>query len=754
MEMIARRIRIRGVVQGVGFRPFVFRLAQRYGVRGWVLNGDAGVEILAEADAGALDEFLGALRAEAPPAARISEIMVEAAPCGDHATFEIRASLSAAAPTVRISPDLAICDDCTRELRAADDRRRGYVYINCTNCGPRYSIIQRLPYDRAHTTMSAWPLCGACRDQYDDPRDRRFHAQPVACEACGPTCRLIECAGGTPPGAANASGPQAVRRTAELLRKGAIVAIKGVGGYHLACDARRPDAVRLLRERKFRKEKAFAIMACDLAEAAALVELSAAHAALLTGAARPIVLARRRVELAGVAPDTDQLGVMLPYAPLHHLLFDAGAPHPLVLTSGNRSNEPIAYRDDDALERLSGIADAFLTGERPIARRIDDSVVTVRDGRPFVIRRARGLAPLPVAALPADEPILALGADLKNALTLVVRGEAIVSQHIGDLDEYETQRAFEQTVADLLDMYEIDRNRLTVAHDLHPEFFSTRFAQRLNAKRRIAVQHHRAHVASVAAEHGRLDQPLIGVALDGTGYGDNHGIWGCEIVTGSVRGGLVRRAWLRPVQMPGGDAAARFPVQAAAAFLQELDEAPDFSKPPFEFPPRFRDACRLIERNVRCFKSTSMGRLFDAVAALVGFTREISYEGQAAMWLEHRAALSQGDAPPYPFDGCDPRAMLREIIADRRRGEPIERIAARFHAGLADGLSRRVTEMEEAREGAIVALSGGVMQNELLVARLSSRLSAAGLRVITNSAVPVNDGGIGLGQAALAACSA
>lgn len=755
MEPVARRIHIRGVVQGVGFRPFVYRLAQRCGVRGWVLNGEAGVVIHAEATCGQLDGFLAALRAESPPAAQVAELIISDAEPEHCADFVIRVSRASGAPTVRISADLAVCDDCLRELRAAGDRRRGYAYINCTNCGPRYSIIEKLPYDRPHTTMRAWPLCASCRAEYENPGDRRFHAQPVACARCGPDYELHEPGAGTSGASGHFGVTQkaaaAITRSAELLRGGAILAIKGIGGYHLACDARQSGAVERLRERKFRKEKPFAIMARDLDEAAELVHLSGEHVRLLTGAARPIVLAPMRGELPGVAPDNHQLGVMLPYAPLHYLLFDAGAPHPLVLTSANRSSEPIAYRDDDARRRLDGIVDAFLVGQRPIVRRVDDSVVTVRDGRPMVLRRARGLAPLPVTTLPTQRPILALGADLKSAVALVVRGEVIVSQHIGDLDEIETQSAFEQTVADLLDMYEIPREELIVAHDLHPEYFSSRFARRFPAARRVAVQHHRAHVASVAAEHGLLDEPLIGLAFDGTGYGDNHGIWGCETFVGSVRGGLERRAWLRPVQMPGGDAAARFPVQAAAAFLHELMDETDLSRPPFEFPTRYRDACRLIERNVRCFKSTSLGRLFDAVAALLGFTREITFEGQAAIWLEHRAAQFTGAAPPYPFDGYDPRPMLRAIIADRLRGEPVECIAARFHVGLAEGFAHCVLEMSAGAAGAHVALSGGVMQNQLFTERLTTLLRGHGKCVWVNSAVPPNDGGIALGQAAICA---
>lgn len=754
----ARLIRVTGVVQGVGFRPFVWRLAQAHGIVGWVRNTGAGVEIHAEGLAAALDAFTSALETEAPPAALVDSVAGEPAAATGSSGFEIRHSSGAARPTVRISPDLAVCDDCLRELRDPADRRRGYPYINCTRCGPRYSIVLSLPYDRPRTTMRDWPMCTECAAEYADPADRRFHAQPAACPRCGPGYALRAPASGRQPAAAPDAdaGSEAIARCAGLLRDGRIVAVKGLGGYHLACDARNAAAVEALRMRKFRKERPFAVLAADLDVAEGLVQLDAAARVLLTSVARPIVLAPARVALPGVAPDSAELGVMLPSVPLHHLLFDAGAPPVLVLTSGNRAGEPIAYLDDDALERLGGIADAFLIGERPIARRVDDSVVRAGAAGPVVLRRARGLAPGVVARLPAGRPILAVGADLKNAVVVVVDGEAIASQHVGDLDHLGAREAFARTIADLLEMYDVDRAALVVAHDAHPAYASSAHARELTAAMHLPVQHHRAHIASVLAEQGALDEQVVGVALDGTGWGDDGAIWGCELFTGSVAGGLVRAAHLRPAVLPGGDAAAHWPVQAAAGFLGQVADAPAAGEAPFDFPRRYAQAAGLVARNVRCFPTTSAGRLFDTAAALLGFTREITYEGQAAVWLEHLARGAAAAAPyPMPFRGgeLDFRPLLGGLIADRRRGGDPAVAARAFHGGLAAGLAAAVLALRDRCGGSTAVLSGGVFQNELLSGELRAQLAAAGMQVWQNRAVPPNDGGIALGQAALAACA-
>ncbi|HEX6879708.1 MAG TPA: carbamoyltransferase HypF, partial [Terriglobales bacterium] len=622
-----------------------------------------------------------------------------------------------------------------------------YPYINCTDCGPRYTVVLRLPYDRPNTTMKDWPLDPYCAEEYRDPTNRRFHAQPVACPTCGPSyfLRFEEDV---------VRGSSAVRRAAEMLRAGQVLAIKGLGGYHLACDARNAASVSALRDRKFRKEKPFAVMARDLDEARELVELSPEAEALLRSTARPIVLAKAKVTLEGIAPDTCELGVMLPYTPLHHLLFAAGAPPSLVMTSANRSSEPIAYKDDEAADRLSGIADAFLVGERPIARRVDDSVA--RDGvfGPAVLRRARGYAPGAVSRIPCRQPVLALGADLKNAITLVVDGQAFVSQHIGDLEHYEAFRAFQETISDLLSMYEVKLEETLVVHDAHPQYYSTVHADALRCSSNLAIQHHRAHVASVLAEREAWDKRVVGVSFDGTGYGDDGTIWGGEIFVGSIKQGFRRVAHLRTAALPGGDAAAHFPVQASAGFLAQLDDCPAMTNAPFHFPARFRTALDLVRKSVRTFSTTSVGRLFDTAAALIGFTREITFEGQAAMWLEQLALqASNTDSYPLPFQGVefDFRPLLQSVIRDRQSGRDPRQIARAFQRGLASGVLNCILQVCETQGLDTVVLSGGVFQNELLLHDVKSLLQDKSVAIWTNHFVPANDGGISLGQAALAA---
>ena len=740
-------IRVRGVVQGVGFRPFVYRLARANTLGGWVLNGEEGVEIYLEGAEQGLQAFVRQMKAQPPPAANIAEMDVQSvAPLGVN-EFTIRESQRRERPTVRMSPDLPVCADCLAELFDPRNPRYGYPYINCTNCGPRYTVVLGLPYDRSNTTMKDWPLDDYCAGEFRDAGNRRFHAQPVACPACGPNYYLQ-------PQAKTLAGTEAaIHHAVQLLNAGKILAVKGLGGYHLACDARNPAAVAAVRERKYRKEKPFAVMARDLDEARRLVELSSESERLLTSPARPIVLAPAKTELIGVAPHNDELGVMLPYTPLHHLLFAAGAPEALVMTSANRSSEPIAYEDEDALQRLSGIADAFLIGQRPIARRVDDSVA--RDGvfGPVILRRARGYAPGAVAKLPCEGPVLALGADLKNTITLVVDGQAFVSQHIGDLEHYEAFRAFQETISDLVAMYEVDWDELLVAHDAHPQYASALHALELKVPRRVAVQHHRAHVASVLAERGEWDKRVVGVSFDGTGYGDDGGIWGGEIFIGSVKDGFERVAHLRNATLAGGDAAAQYPVQAAAGFLSQLDVLPDMTAAPFNFPERFGNALELVTKGVRTFSTTSMGRLFDTVAALLGFTREISYEGQAAMWVEQQARrVSTTEAYSFPFADTelDFRPLLQSVVRDRQRGRDPGEIARAFQRGVAAGLRNCVTSL--CREYCLdtIVLSGGVFQNELLLADIKPLLEGEAFHVWTNHVVPPNDGGISLGQAALA----
>jgi hydrogenase maturation protein HypF len=743
----ARSIKVHGVVQGVGFRPFVFRLARANTLAGWVLNAQEGVEIFLEGADQSLASFVQTLQTEPPPAAVITGIEVrDSNPIGLR-DFTIRETVGREHPTVRISPDLPVCGDCLRELFDPADRRYEYPYINCTNCGPRYTVTTALPYDRANTTMKAWALGEFCAREYSDPADRRFHAQPVACPSCGPGFYFrgheTEVRG---------NGASIVAAV-EFLRAGKIVAIKGLGGYHLACDARNAQAVETLRSRKYRKEKPFAIMARSIERARSLVALSSEAEELVLSSARPIVIASARIGLQGVSPGNRDLGVMLPYTPLHHLLFHAGAPEILVMTSANRSSEPIAYDDQDALDQLSGIADGFLIGERPIARRVDDSVARAGVFGPAILRRARGYAPGAVAMLPSQRPILAVGADLKNTITLVVGGQAFVSQHIGDLEHYGAFRAFQETIRDLVSMYEVDWRDLLVVHDMHPQYVSSGYAGELCRAETRSVQHHRAHVASVLAERGEFHKSVVGVSFDGTGYGDDATIWGGEFFVGSVAEGFERVAHLRGASLAGGDAAANFPVQAAAGFLSQVDGLPDVMGAPFFFPERYYNAKELVRKGVRTFPTSSMGRLFDAAAALLGFTREVSFEGQAAIWLEQLArSVLAAEAYAFPFvdSELDFRPLLRKVASDRWGGRDPAEIARAFQGAVASGLCEAVHTLAGTFSTDTVVLSGGVFQNELLLEDIQSILGSGHLQVWTNHSVPTNDGGISLGQAALA----
>jgi hydrogenase maturation protein HypF len=743
----AYTLQIRGVVQGVGFRPFVYRLARANGLTGWVSNVEDGAEIHLEGEEPALLFFLDQLKIEPPPAASISSLHLESTDLIGCSEFVIRTSRDQQQPTTPVAPDLPICERCLQELFDPADRRYLYPYTNCMNCGPRYTVIRSLPYDRANTTMSGWPLDPFCASQYGDPRNRRFHAQPVACPQCGPryTLRIKD--------AVLSGDENVIPEAVAKLQAGKILAVKGLGGYHLTCDARNIVAVGDLRTRKYRKEKPFAVMARNVETAREIVHLTTEGERLITSIARPIVLAASKIDLPGVAPDSDGLGVMLPYTPLHHLLFAAGAPSVLVMTSANRSSEPIAYEDEDALRSLSDIADAFLIGERPIARRVDDSVARAGVFGPAILRRARGYSPSVVTSLPTDRPILALGADLKNAITLVVDGQAFVSQHIGDLEHYQAFRAFQETVDDLLSMYRIDRGQLLVVHDAHPQYVSVSHASEIGADALCSVQHHRAHIASVLAERGAWDARVVGVSFDGSGFGDDGAIWGAEFFAGSVRSGFERVAHLRRASLPGGDAAAAHPVQAAAGFLAHLDGLPDMTTAPFSFPARYLDASAMVRRDLRTFTTTSAGRLFDTVAALLGFTREITFEGQAAKWLEQLASRETvSDTYPLPFveSQLDFGPLLTQVIEDRLRGRPASEIARAFHHGIAFGIATAARELSENQKTRVVVLSGGVFQNELLLSDLQTLLTGSNLEIWTNHAVPANDGGISLGQAALA----
>ena len=706
-----RRYRVTGIVQGVGFRPFVYSLAARHGLAGFVLNDGSGVVIEAEGEAAALDRFDSGLREEGPPLAHVAEVLAEElAPIGESG-FRIVESSEAGDVRALVPADVATCDDCLSELFDPDDRRYRYPFTNCTQCGPRLTIVRAVPYDRANTTMAAFVMCADCRREYEDPADRRFHAEPIACSACGPQLSMPL--------------DEAVAR----LLRGEILAVKGLGGYHLACDAGDEDAVARLRARKHREEKPLALMTT---EPERLVRLDAEERALLESPARPIVLARRLHEAPvadAVAPRTAWLGVMLPYTPLHHLLLhDAG--RPLVMTSGNVSDEPIAFADDDARERLGGIADAFLTHDRQIFRRCEDSVV--RGAYP--VRRSRGYVPsalrLPVAA---RAPVVAAGAELKATFCIARAGDAYLSPHLGDLDSELAFQAFRTDLELYLEMLGVEPE--LVAHDLHPEYLSTKWAldQELEP---VAVQHHHAHAAACLAEHEEVG-PALAVVFDGTGYGTDGTLWGGELLRCDLAS-FERVAHLEPIPLPGGEAAIREPWRVAAVHLERAGRPV-----PFE---RWQTVRGTLKVNAPL--SSGMGRLFDAVAALLGVREHVTYEGQAAIELEQLA----GDTPAEPYDWRfgDAAALVRAVHDDLADGRPRADIAAAFHEAIAAATADACAEAASPRT---VALSGGTFQNVRLLSSTRRRLEEFGFRVLMHRHVPPNDGGISYGQAAVAAAS-
>ena len=739
---------VSGLVQGVGFRPFVWREATALGLAGWVGNDASGVVLEAEGDADAVAALLDALT-RPPPLARVDGVRSEElAPLGGRG-FEVRSSATVGARRALVSPDTATCADCQRELHDPDDRRFRHPFVNCTSCGPRFTIVVSVPYDRSRTTMAGFPLCVDCRSEYDDPADRRFHAEPVCCPACGPQLRLLDAAGhdlaGAPVGA-----------TARLLDEGRVVAIKGLGGYHLAADARQEDAVATLRRRKHREDRPFAVMVRDLAMARELCQVGPEEQALLTSAARPIVVLRRApgaVVAASVAPRTPDLGVMLPYSPLHTLLLEACA-RPLVLTSGNRSDEPIAFHDTDAVERLAGIADAFLMHDRPIRTRVDDSVSTVVRGRVVPIRRSRGYVPNPVL-LPqeAPEPVLACGSALKNTFCIARGRQAFVSHHVGDLDDYRTMQSYGDGVAHLSALLDVDP--AVVAHDLHPDYPSTRWAEECPGVRLVGVQHHHAHIASCLADNGAAG-PAIGVAFDGLGLGDDGTAWGGEFLVADLAGAQ-RVAHLDRVPMPGGDAAAQQPWRMAAAHLDAAyaGSIPAGLAVAERQGPRWDQVLSVARTGVNAPLTSSAGRLFDAVAALLGVRDAITYEGQAAIELEHVADPHERGSYPVPTS-TDPvgrvqvGVLVRALVDDFTRGTTVPVVAARFHNALADVVLDVCRRVRDERNLVVVALSGGVFQNALLLSRCLDRLESDAFTVLTHRQVPPNDGGISLGQAAVA----
>lgn len=752
LEALERlRIEIEGAVQGVGFRPWVFRRACDLGLKGWVVNGNQGVVVEIEGLRSVVERFREALDRDLPPNAAVVAVRDMWLDPAGYDGFTIRESDTEGERRVPVLADIATCEDCRREVADVGDRRHGYPFTNCTHCGPRFSIIESLPYDRPRTTMRGFTMCEDCRSEYDDPADRRFHAQPNACPRCGPNVAWWSGAG-----TERVRGAAALAVAVHALRDGAIVAVKGLGGFHLMVDARSADAVDRLRRSKPRRARPFALMALDLADARRLVHVDETGERLLTSPAAPIVLLPRRPDAAvdaGVAPGNPYLGVMLAYTPLHRLLL-AIAGFPVVATSGNLSDEPICTDEHDAVDRLREIADGFLIHDRPIARHVDDSVVWVVRDRPRMLRRARGYAPAPVRLGAAVPPILAVGAHFKNSVALGVDRQVFVSQHIGDMAAPKALNAFERVIDDFLELY--DTLPVAVAHDSHPDYASTHWAKaHLPHVERFAVQHHHAHLASVLAENG-VDELTLGVTWDGTGYGDDGTIWGGEFLLGDCRE-FRRVAHLREFRLPGGEAAVREPRRVALALLEGLQEeglsVPLTLAPMQSFGPRQVPLLlEMLRGGVNAPRTTSAGRLFDAVASLVGLRQYVDFEGQAAMELEY--AAGGGTAEPYPFplrDGdpfvLDWGPLVAAIVEDLAEGVGSSVVSARFHAALAAGIVAVARRVECPR----VALSGGCFQNRRLVESTAAALEAAGFQVLLNDRVPPNDGGISLGQVAVAA---
>ncbi|MFB7650735.1 MULTISPECIES: carbamoyltransferase HypF [unclassified Streptomyces] len=787
----ARRARVvvRGVVQGVGFRPFVYGLATDLRLAGHVTNTGDGVLVEVEGPTGDVDLFCARLAPGAPPLAVVDSVETTEVPATEERGFSIVPSGAGGRVRTLVAPDTATCRDCLAELADPADRRHRHPFITCTHCGPRFTIVTGLPYDRAQTTMAGFPLCADCDREYRDPADRRFHAQPVACPACGPRLRLVTADGRdavAPDGSASGADPVAAARA--LLSAGAVLAVKGIGGYHLACDATRPEAVAELRRRKARGAKPFAVMARDVPDIEHLVHLGPVERQLLTGAVRPVVLMRRRTDVRpapgaplpadGVAPGSPDLGVMLPYTPVHHLLLGTtdpdgpgDAPRLLVMTSGNLSGEPIVTDDDEALERLAGLADAWLTHDRAIHVPCDDSVVRVCDGEPLVLRRSRGYAPLPVTLPVPVAPALAVGGDLKNVFCLGQGDRAWLSAHIGDMDDLSTQRALGRAARQLESVTGVRPEVLVT--DTHPAYRSASWARRHAGGRPVLrVQHHHAHIASVLAEHGVPEgERVIGVAFDGTGHGDDGAVWGGEFLLAGYDG-FRRFAHLAHVPLPGGDAAVRRPYRMALAHLHAAGLAAGPGLPcTAACPP---DELVLLQQQLKtglnCVPTSSMGRLFDAVSSLAGVCHHAGYEAQAAIELEAAAVLAgddTGEDPRHTFhltagrrrdDGtpllADPAPLLAAVVEDVRRGTPAAVVAARFHHAVAR-LVRTVCAAAREETGLrTVALTGGVFANTVLSSACARGLRADGFTVLRHREIPPNDGGLALGQLVVAARAA
>jgi hydrogenase maturation protein HypF len=754
-ETQRRRIRVNGIVQGVGFRPFVYRLAHDLSLAGFVINDSSGVEIEIEGDLSQLENFRAALEETPPPLARIDSCLWEDIPPTGERRFRIDGSRSDKQAATLISPDIGVCEDCLREMHDPADRRFRYPFTNCTNCGPRFTIVEGVPYDRPKTSMKVFPMCPDCSREYHDPLDRRFHAQPVACPVCGPKLAAHD-------GTREVAVDDPVAWAVSALREGRILALRGLGGFHLAVDATNDDAVRRLRERKRRQLKPLAMMAPDLDRIQRFCHVSPEEADLSTGMRRPIVLLRRREDDRTIAPsvvyDNRYFGFMLPYTPLHYLLLESGF-DALVMTSGNLSEEPIAIANEEALRRLGDIADCFLLHDREILQRCDDSIVRYLSGEMRMIRRARGFVPQPVNLLhDFGESVLAVGPELKNTVALTRGKQVFLSQHIGDLDNPAAFGFFEHCIEHLKTVLEIEPS--VIACDLHPEYLSTKWAKSQESLPVVEVQHHHAHLVSVMAERG-VEEPTVGIILDGTGYGTDGTIWGGEILMGDARS-FRRLHFLDPVGLPGGTAAIREPWRMALSYLRYAYDADSVSaRLPLAdavTPENRRIIFQMLDRQLNCPMTSSAGRLFDGVAALTGLCYHNNYEAQAAIALEMAASERTTRLPDSTTrtevpEGQGPlsfKHLVRGVVEQLESGLPAAEISVRFHTALAELFIAAAKNACVAYTIDRVALSGGVYQNALFLDYMVRRLTAEGLAVLTHSEIPTNDGAVALGQAVIA----
>jgi hydrogenase maturation protein HypF len=754
-ENVARKIHVKGIVQGVGFRPFVYAQAVKNDLTGWVRNSSSGVEIELNGSSEAIETFLDTLSHQPPPLARIDEIKESSCLPNGYTKFEIIPSLAQPGEFIPISPDMTICADCRTELFDPANRRFRYPFINCTNCGPRFTIIKDTPYDRPKTTMSGFAMCPDCHNEYEDPLDRRFHAQPTACPVCGPQVWFET------GGQVQSRRQEALQTARTWLQEGKILAVKGLGGYHLACDAANPAAVAELRRRKKRSDKPFALMAFDTTAIQRHCTVSLEEKHLLTSRQHPIVLLERLADssiVADVAPAQRSLGFMLPYTPLHLLLLEPapGFPDSLVMTSGNLSEEPIAFEDEDAFARLTPIADGFLMHDRPIHMRVDDSVARVFTCGPQLLRRARGYAPDPVQLSQAVPPILATGAELKNTFCLSRERYAFLSHHIGDLENYETLVSFETGIAHYENLFRISPEMIAI--DLHPNYLATRYGTQRASDQHlplIQVQHHHAHLAACLADNSWDSiEPVIGLTYDGTGYGTDGAAWGGEVLFGGYAG-YQRKFHLAYTPLPGGDVAVRKPARMALAHLWQANLDWELELAPVQaLCSQERNLLRAqLEHQINAPMTSSMGRLFDAAAALAGTRQEVTYEGQAAIEFELLAdPLENGE---YPFaverDQILTLPLWQSLLKDLKQGIPAAVISARFHNGIAS-LSNQLCLAIRAETGCnTVALSGGVWQNHLLLEKTTTRLAQHGFTILLHKQVPANDGGLALGQIMIAA---